>query len=148
MWGGWHHVEVHDTNWWIIRFEMYGFVYSPILSERVRQVAKADKQVNTTLKGVTSNKYNPQHIWLHLLVFINPEVASLPQHAHLMAENGCYGGRGHGDQNQVFLIHRECGTGKSGEHETKLPNEFKPIIIQEPKNKQLEWEDWVNKHLD
>ena len=55
-------------------------------------------------------------------VFINPAVASLPEHAHLLAEHGCFKSK---TQN------RPCGVGKKqlAETESKLPPEFLPLQI-------------------
>jgi hypothetical protein len=64
MWGGWHHVEVHDDIWWISKFQSYGFVYSPELTAMVRDVA-VQEVGNIT---VTGEKANPQHIWLTMKV--------------------------------------------------------------------------------
>lgn len=148
MWGGWHHVEVHDADWWITKFELYGFVYSPILTESARDHARSERKILTTIQGAKDGKYNAQHIWLHMLVFINPEVASLPDHAHLMAEAGCYKDKTTDESGRRVIIHRECGTGRNSEHETKLPDHFKPIQIEQSEKKTIEWEGWVNKHIN
>jgi Methyltransferase domain len=34
QWGGWHHVEVHDHDWWITRFHLFGFVYDERLTKK------------------------------------------------------------------------------------------------------------------
>ena len=148
MWGGWHHVEVHDADWWITKFELYGFVYSPILTESVRDRARSERTNRTTINGAKDGKYNAQHVWLHMLVFLNPEVASLPHHAHLMAEAGCYKDKSLDGYGRRVIIHRECGTGRNSEHETRLPYEFMPIRIEPSEKKIIEWEEWVNKHID
>lgn len=147
MWGGWHHVEVHTDDWWITKFQMYGFVYSPHLTQTIRENAQPEKQITTNLTGAKDGRYNAQHIWLHMMVFINPEVASLPQHAHLMAEEGCYKDKTVDRSGKKVLIHRECGTGRNNQHETKLPDEFKPIRIDNPEKKREDWEAWVNSHI-
>jgi hypothetical protein len=148
MWGGWHHVEVHDADWWITKFELYGFVYSPLLTESTRDQARSERTKTTSIQGAKDGKYNAQHVWLHMLVFINPEVASLPQHAHLMAEAGCYKDKTTDGSGKRVIVHRECGTGRNSEHETKLPDDFKPIRIEKPETKAREWEEWVNKHIN
>ena len=54
-------------------------------------------------------------------------VASLPQHAHLFAEHGCFGGK---DSNGK--IHVDCSDkerARGGENLTPLPEEFKPLKI-------------------
>lgn len=35
-------VEVHDHDWWIQRFEAYGFRYSNTLTEEIRDIAKTE----------------------------------------------------------------------------------------------------------
>jgi hypothetical protein len=52
-------------------------------------------------------------------------VASLPQHSHLFAEHGCYGGRNEGKQ-----IHIDCSdTVNSKDRLTPLPSEFKALNL-------------------
>ena len=84
--------------------------------------------------------FNTQHITLNMQVFINPRVASLPEHAHLMAEGGCYleglGGK---------RVNEPCGTGKSKDL-TALPKEFLPLDIDEGMDK--EWEDLVRRNVN
>jgi hypothetical protein len=71
-WGGWHHVEVHpDGQYWLYRFAAQGFVYLPELTTKVKQLSS----------GSRNDGFNAQHLWLHLMVFVNPRVASLPEHA-------------------------------------------------------------------
>lgn len=88
IWGGWHHVEVHFREWWIQKMEMQGFRYSQSLSDMVKAAAKAGQ-----FKEAPNGKpYNAQHLWTNQMVFINPKVASLPEHDHLFHESGCSGG--------------------------------------------------------
>jgi len=60
--------------------------------------------VNMTFP-VNGEKYNAQHVWTSMKVFINPVVAALPQHAHLFNEFGCFDTRTKGI--------RECGVDNS-----------------------------------
>eukprot|EP01041_Mallomonas_annulata_P009475 gene9475-19681_t len=76
--GGWHHVEVRENWWWKARFQAAKFVYSPELSELVRNSAKA-----------LENRLAGSRIANFMHVYINPEVASLPQHAHIFSGHGC-----------------------------------------------------------
>lgn len=87
-----HHVEVHRDDWWIERFESFGFKYSERLTKKVRGIAGAEKSHSECGKilGPNDKPYNAQHIRLSMLVFVNPMVASLPKHAHLFADPGCY----------------------------------------------------------
>jgi hypothetical protein len=64
-WGGWHHVEVHDDMWWISKFQSYGFVYSPELSQVVKMVARKEATGKITVSG---KKANPQHIYATMKV--------------------------------------------------------------------------------
>jgi hypothetical protein len=77
-----------------------------------------------------------------MLVFVNPAVASLPQHAHLLADPGCYLTR---DKNG--LVNRECGklnlmfTGQKQTvaMESVLPQEYRALkITEEQDNKWFE----------
>jgi 2-polyprenyl-3-methyl-5-hydroxy-6-metoxy-1,4-benzoquinol methylase len=80
MWGGWHHVEVRPIWWWLGRFSAQGLIYSPELTEACMQAAEPNR--TTEEEG--------GHIRARLMVFINPAVASLPQHAHLFGGHGCH----------------------------------------------------------
>lgn len=139
QWGGWHHVEVHNEVWWVSKFESYGFRYSPDLTNMVRRTAYDEKQRKTP--SMTGEPYNAQHIWNKMIVFINPSVAALPEHAHLFAEHGCYHNRT-GDQ----IGHRECGTGRGGKGESPLPKSFYPLTLTEDMDKA--WEDLVKKNIN
>jgi hypothetical protein len=78
--GGWHHVEVHEEWWWIARMQAHGFIFSSELTDVSRKQA---------MNAATSIA-DAQHLKIRLLVFINPRVASLPQHQHLIGGNGCF----------------------------------------------------------
>jgi hypothetical protein len=114
-WGGWHHVEVHREEWWIARFQSFGFVYSEYLTKQVRNAAL---QANYS-KAPHNSTYNGQHIWLHMLVFINPTVASLPDHAHLLSELSCADGHRQEDR-------RPCSTDRK---ESTFPPAFQPLEL-------------------
>jgi hypothetical protein len=69
IWGGWHHVEVHNSDWWVVKLESFGFRYSEILTEKVRQLAAEDK----TDLGPDGKPLNAQHVWLTMKVCtLNP----------------------------------------------------------------------------
>jgi hypothetical protein len=57
------------------------------MTETIRKIASEDRIEKTGL-GHDGNAYNVQHVWLSMMGFINPIVASLPEHAHLLAEPG------------------------------------------------------------
>jgi hypothetical protein len=138
-WGGWHHVEVHMDDWWIQKYESYGFRYDDKLTQKVQGWA-IDESKNKTAIAPDGQSYRAQHIWVSMKVFINPAVAALPQHAHLFPEFGCYGGRGDGK-----IHHRECGTGRDGKLETPLDKSLYPLELT-PEMDQ-EWEDLIRKNL-
>lgn len=131
-WGGWHHVEVHDEKWWRARMEMMGFIYSEDLTEEMTGKASLDKERTDIIAAMESNgSYSVgQHIWTTLQVYINPLVASLPEHAHLLAEHGCY-------TNQKGI---ECGT-SGNKVESVLPDRFKPLKLTDDMDK--EWSELV-----
>lgn len=135
--GGWHHTEVHMDDWWIRKYESYGFRYSKELTDEIRSVASQErKKGELSLNG---QPYNAQHIWLTMKVFINPAVAALPEHAHLFPEHGCYEGRKDGD-----LVHRECGTGTDS-IETPLDKSLYPLVLTPEMD--TEWEEIVKKNI-
>jgi hypothetical protein len=133
-WGGWHHVEVHNDDWWRVRMESMGFVYSEYLTSEMRRKAQSDSSRTDLVEDMkTQNKttyYVAQHLWSSMLVFINPMVASLPQHAHLMAEHGCFAsGKG-----------LECGKeGTSSASLSALPENYKPLALTDSMDEQ-----WLN----
>lgn len=122
-------MEVHDDAWWINKFAMFGFVYSEELTKKVRSVAHSERY-----KGFAPNgkDMNPQHIWLSMQVFINPAVAALPEHAHLLADPGCFlvGKKG-------GIVNRECGEldpefpgqKQTVSMESVLPEKFKALKL-------------------
>jgi hypothetical protein len=138
MWGGWHHVEVHNEVWWISKFESYGFRYSQDLTNMVRHLALVEQQKN--IKSITGEPWNAQHLWNKLMIFINPTVAAMPDHAHLFSEHGCY-------HNRTDAGHRECGTGgRAGRGETALPKSFYPLNLTDGMDKA--WEELVKKNIN
>ncbi|KAL3780208.1 hypothetical protein HJC23_007532 [Cyclotella cryptica] len=128
-WGGWHHVEVHDDEWWRTRWEAAGLVFSQSMTNEARSIASQDRLRNDLVRDMQEGKsYSvAQHLRTSLQVFINPMVASLPQHAHLFGEHGCYGGRVEGGKQ----IHVDCSQSKNaaGDHLTPLPESFKPLNL-------------------
>lgn len=91
MWGGWHHVEVHNAGWWRTRLTAQGLVYSDELTKAARKIA-LDGNKEVSAKGL---KYNAQHLWTSLQIYINPAVMRLPEHAHLIGNAGCFAGQNH-----------------------------------------------------
>lgn len=72
--GGWHHVEVHEDDWWIRKYESYGFQYDEILTQEIRQVAKNDRGPFPP----NGENLNAQHVWMSMKVFINPVRTNSP----------------------------------------------------------------------
>lgn len=133
-WGGWHHVEVHDDDWWRGRMESMDFVYSEYLTIVMRGKAGEDKLRTDLLKSMEEgNVYHvAQHLRMNLLVFINPLVAALPQHMHLFAEHGCF------ESAKGF----ECGKkGTKSEGLSALPDRYKPLELTSDMDKA--WFDLI-----
>jgi len=147
IWGGWHHVEVHDDDWWILKFEMLGFRYNEKLTEEIRHLAKHDKRIETDLFDGAPKTYNSQHVWLNMLVFINPAVTSLPQHSHLLVDHGCYNTSEDVEGVGRVIVNRKCGTEKTQLEESIPPPEFEPYRIDNPEKRHNDWEKWVKDHL-
>lgn len=61
-WGGWHHVSVHKSWWWVEKLSAYGFEYS----EKLTEISK------NLCKGRPEQSY----FGMHGLVFRNPELAT------------------------------------------------------------------------
>lgn len=133
--GGWHHMEVHSDEWWIRKFESYGFKYDQKLTDDIRRVATEEADwPESDPRTVAPNglKYRAIH-FRTIKVFINPVVASLPQHSHLFPEHGC------------FPTGRVCGTGDKAELESPLPKSFWPL---EPTQEEDEaWVKLVREHI-
>ncbi|KAL3772707.1 hypothetical protein ACHAW5_002682 [Stephanodiscus triporus] len=136
-WGGWHHVEVHADPWWITRMTAMGFVYSDLLTQEIRGKQGEDSTLIITNPRNESDQksFNTgQHV-MSMLVFINPHVASRPEHAHLFAEHGCF----NGDLNNLV----ECG--KEGTDGTPLPDSFKPLKMTKEMDDQ--WIELLQDHV-
>ena len=142
-WGGWHHVEVHSDEWWIRKYESYGFKYDVQLTNETRRIARAEAEwpkTDSRTVAPDGKKYNGQHIWLSMKVFVNPVVAALPQHAHLFPEHGCYQTPG-----EDGIKSKVCGTGEKAELESVLPQSYWPL---EPTIEQDEaWNELIRQHI-
>lgn len=71
LWGGWHHVEVHDSTWWIVRMEAMGFVYSDILTKEMREKVRSDGERTDLTQKIQEEGKNVnvgQHLFGTLLV--------------------------------------------------------------------------------
>lgn len=135
-WGGWHHVEVHQDEWWIRKYESFGFRFDSKLTEKYKEIVRKESGTGIAPNG---EHYNAQHLSLSLKVFINPAVASLPQHAHLFFEHGCFQGRN--------MDPRVCGVGGGSQAgvESVLPPEFLPLKLNASQDDA--WMKLVQSHI-
>ena len=74
---------------------------------------------------------------VNIQVFINPLVASLPEHSHLFAEPGCFTDYG--------KPKHDCGTGRNEDHISKLPENFKALSVTN--DMELQWKTLISKSL-
>ena len=101
------------------------------MTDELKAAAKLTKHNRQTLADEDERKYSAQHLWLTGMVFINPSVASLPKHAHLLAEDGCFrSGAGNGTD-------RVPCTGADA-----LPQRFLPIRIDQEMD--AKWEHMLH----
>ena len=102
-----------------------------------------DRQLKFSLgevPGHTLDTFNPQHVYTSMKVFINPAVASLPQHQHLFAERGCYKDRVDGK-----IVNKVCGEGNGGDKESVLPPEYLPLELTDEQDEA--WADIVKANV-
>jgi hypothetical protein len=119
-------VEVHTDDWWIRKFESYGFHYDAQLTDQVRLWAKNGFLNKTADLAPNGEPWSAYYLRVSLKVFVNPAVASLPEHAHLFPEHGCFGGR----DSEGKMIHRECGAVQRGDAvESPLEPSMYPIEL-------------------
>ena len=121
-WGGWHHVEVHPEGWWVRKLESYGFRYDKELTMQSRHLAAVE--ANSGI-GPDGKPFHAQHIFSTLMVFVNPAVAALAEHAHLFPRDGCFERYGDKHQGETFAKTRPCGK----REETPLPASFEPLKV-------------------
>jgi hypothetical protein len=132
---GWHHVEVHSITWWIRRLEMQGWKFDPQLTSMIRKLAEIETDdMMPSPDGLT---YDARDIRISMMVFVNPGIARLPQHAHLFPEDGCFKGKD-GNSINAPAIQRKCATGAGVKTETALDKSFQSLEIDE-KGEKL-WE--------
>jgi hypothetical protein len=105
------------------------------LSQTIREIAH--KEGGTP--GAPGGKaYRAAHIGRNMKVFVNPMVASLPQHAHLFPSHGCFKQYG---PDRLNPITRPC----NGELESELPKEFHPLELTPAMDE--EWKVLIESHL-
>jgi SAM-dependent methyltransferase len=130
---GWHHVEVHDNDWWIRKFESYGFRYDEKLTKEIRSITYENRREYKAPNGEFLTGF---YVWSTMMVFINPMVASLPEHAHLFPEVGCV------SKVKGKKIRRKC----SKEYrETPLEESMHPIMLTDQMDQ--EWLEWIKKRV-
>lgn len=54
-------VEVHDHDWWVQKFEAYGFRYSSSLTDEIRKVAKSEER-KQILAPTGDKNYRAGHV--------------------------------------------------------------------------------------
>ena len=141
QYAGWHHVEIHSTQWWIDRMERFGgFVFDSSLTDQLQKVARNESSWDH--EAPNGRTYDAELIRRSLLVFTNPRVMTLPSHAHLFPEFGCYKGKDH-ETGQLIL--RECGILAGKDTETPLAESFYPLTITHHMDR--EWERMVAEQL-
>ena len=140
-WGGWHHVEVHEADWWIRKFESYGLKYSEELTQEVRAVARAEANQlyttgNVSFAAPNGEKFRGFHIFATMKVFINPAVAALPQHNHLFPQDGCF--EKYNEKGVDYPpVTRKCNR----DLETPLIDEYEPLQVTPEMHKR--WSDLI-----
>lgn len=123
-------VEVHSPEWWIQKYESWGFKYSPELTEEAKKIAKDTKK---SYKGPNGEYLDGFYVRVTLKVFINPVVAALPEHAHLFPDPGCLSLNGEKKRERVK---RKCTD--EGD-ESPLDPEMEPLTITDEMD-----EKWLN----
>ena len=124
---GWHHVEVHKNDWWIRKYESYGLKYDAALTAEAKEIAKTNKKL---YKGPHGQYLDGFYVRVTLMVFVNPVVAALPEHAHLFPELGCYGGKDNPN--------RKCNKANG---ESEPDPKMYPLELTE--NMDEDWLEWL-----
>jgi SAM-dependent methyltransferase len=137
--GGWHAVEVHDLDYWILQFELRGFQLSERLTDQLKEAAVQEWEAKA--EGPDGKRLRAVGLLLDTKVFINPRVASLPEHAHLFPEPGCFKER----LKNATIIQRECNIGAGEGLETPLGGQFVAPIVENVKERA--WNLLVRRNL-
>ena len=87
------------------RFAAVGLVYSEELTRRIHAAARAGMH-ETSADGKV--RYRGQHVWLQLMVFINPPVLRLQKHAHVWGGPGCFSGK----MTETYELNEWCGAAR------------------------------------
>lgn len=68
---------ISSDDWWRVRWEAAGFVYSDILTSEARSVAIRDQNLKNLTLDMNEDElyFVGQHIYLNVQVFINPMVS-------------------------------------------------------------------------
>lgn len=130
-WGGYHHAEVHDDKWFILKYQAFGLIYSPELTHLIRGKAKEERDWKRPTP-LEDKPYFAQHVSMSMMVFINPSVAGLDRHQHLFSEPGCYDGRKKTKNEWGGKKNYDCGepsTSGNMDIVAAVPDDFKPLKI-------------------
>jgi len=126
---GWHHVEVHKNDWWIRKYESYGLKYDAALTEQARAIAKSTKKDYKSPHGQYLDGF---YVRVTLMVFVNPAVAALPEHAHLFPEMGCL------QKSDGISTNRKCDPTKG---ESEPDPKMYPLELTEKMDE--DWLEWL-----
>ena len=127
----WQHVEVHHNSWWIRKYKSYRFKYDKTLTKEAKKIAESSKYKSTSpYKIYLDNVY----VRSRLMVFVNPVVAALPEHAHLFPKMGCSGG----ENDKEEIAHRKCLKVKG---ESLPGNWMNPLNVTETVHQN--WIKWL-----
>lgn len=126
---GWHHVEVHKNDWWIRKYESYGLKYDAALTEQARDIAKSTKKDYKSPHGEYLDGF---YVRVTLMVFVNPAVAALPEHAHLFPELGCL------QKSDGISTNRKCDPTKG---ESEPDPKMYPLELTEKMDE--DWLEWL-----
>lgn len=128
-------MEIHPDDWWVRKFELYGFRYDDALTQEARAWARLDFGRNGSVLP-DGQWTRPQHLTMSLKVFVNPAVGALPEHQHLFPDDGCFRGK-NPEPGGFFALRRPCGTaaaasgggGVQADLETPLPDHMGPLPV-------------------
>lgn len=124
-------LQIHDDEWWIRKYRSYGFIYDEELTKQTKLWARSESR-----RTPGGDRYRASHVIQSVKVFINPAVAALPQHSHLLFEHGCL------DKWQPGNILTKPCTSEQGL--SPLPEGFAPLKLDVSGTDK--WEDFLLNH--
>lgn len=138
-------MEIHPDSWWIRKFELYGFKFDHELTKQAKAWAGLDFR-NKTVRAPNGKEFGPKHLANSLKVFVNPVVAALPQHQHLIPDHGCF--LRYNMSAGFPSVTRPCGSPgvRGSELETPLPDSMLPLPVLPEMHKR--WNDYIQSRLE